>query len=185
MKGLSLNRQFAGIQILGEPIAEKLKRNVEISEIIVEPLANIYEKKEDGEGIGDYTVNILAYVAKEKHLEDLALSCSSFSVFKNEQGNNLLAIKYNGLVGVNTWINVENSNNQVYCRDFEIVYDAKEKKNINKFDLYLISFDYTLTKTENINNISAEAIIVRDENLDPDTSRGTISTGKQGDDSYI
>ncbi len=92
---------------------------------------------------------------------------SSFPIKESQ-----IYIQYNGITSVQTQIPTTNPDSTIICRDFNLIYDSKEP-NPESFCFHSIVFEYSFEETDALN---AEAIIVKDENLDPETSRGTVST---------
>ncbi len=88
-----------------------------------------------------------------------------------------LFLKYNGIVKVVTGIDNNNGDGKseeqltpISCRGFELVYSSSHTLSYN---VYYIVFDYTIMEE---NAFHTDAIIIQDENIDPETSRGTVTT---------
>ena len=124
-----------------------------------EPLINIYKKSADNPST--FVVNIFTYIPE--NLNALAPVENSIALDEN------IYFQYNGVTLKETQIVTENDN-QASCRNFQIVFDGPE--NQPTFKLLQIQLEYTVLEgTEPV-----EAIIVRDNNLDPVLDRGTVTT---------
>lgn len=113
-----------------------------------------------------YRVTIGAYLPKE--LDELVKLESCFPILEN-----FVCIKYNGIGMINTSISTTNTNESVLCRNFDLIYKNTEPVGSGKYNLNVIVFEYTFISPSALN---AEAIMVRDVNIDPVTSRGTVCT---------
>lgn len=151
--GLQFNLNFATI-INSSPIPK--------SDISLQPVANIYKKKPSTKPRPKYTVNVFAYIPIQ--LNPLNQVDKSFTLI-----NNQVYFQYENVKEVETEIQTKN-NNLASCRNFKVVYDGPEKQ--QEFNLIHIQFKYQVSD----NTQTAEAIYVRDENLDPAIDRGTVTT---------
>ncbi|GAA3630653.1 hypothetical protein [Flavivirga jejuensis] len=129
-----------------------------------EPLVSIYKTQTEGA----YTVNIIARVPLS--VISLQNSCTPLSsgLFLNNEKT--LFLNYNGVSNISTSVNKPNE--ILLCRTFSVVYDSETKVN-EDYDLYHIQFNYSFLSK---NFQSAEAIIVKLNNTDPETDRGTVTT---------
>ncbi|MDO5979399.1 hypothetical protein [Flavivirga spongiicola] len=158
---MSASKQIGGIKI-DEPIFIEKFKSVTSEPInpdtsVPEPVSNIIEK-------GDkYNVNIFVYLPD--CLKEITHLDSAIMV------TNKIWLQYNGLINIATPIPNQPSGN-VLCRNFEVVFDSEEEHLKGYLDLYKISFNYSV----DTNSIEAEAIFVQSEDVDPETSRGTITT---------
>lgn len=133
-----------------------------------EPLVNIYEI--DNKGI--YTVNILSHVPQNlNQINDIDVESG---LFLNE--DKTLVLNYGGISSIETSVTNDSTNGKLPSRSFDIDYNCPDKDYQN-FDLYHIQFNYRMTSA---NAQSAEAIIIHDVNLDPETDRGTVATIRRG-----
>ncbi len=157
---MSTPLQLGGIAIDTPILLEKLEPTTPApahhTNVVPEPLANVIE-------MGDkYHVNIFAYLPD--NLIDLEHVESAAKV------SNKIWLQYNGLANIPTPIPNQPSGT-VLCRTFEVVFESQEEA--TKYpNLYRISFNYSVRA----HSVNAEAIFVLSENLDPKTSRGTITT---------
>ncbi|WP_369048240.1 hypothetical protein [Tenacibaculum sp. UWU-22] len=180
---MKANKQIGGIIINSASI--EILRKIPFTERILEPVANIIE----GDGYNQYWVNIFTNIPTPNSLIKIQPDSSILLPYRPPEPENDIAseektkkkeieivdsvyLKYNGLIGIPTWINSNRGNQRVYCRDFEVLFKAEN--NIEDFNLVRISFDYSLKNPDY--NVEAEAILVRNENIDPRTSRGTVTT---------
>ncbi|WP_152286595.1 hypothetical protein [Flavicella marina] len=126
-----------------------------------EPLVNIYAV--EGK-INTYIVNILTYIGAQRNKLTAQQLENSLPI------NKQVALRYNPPIAeINTEIK-----QGVTCRDFQIIFDGPE--NQTEFNKVHIQFEYSLIEGTQ----SVEAIIVRDNDLDPRVSRGTITTPIDG-----
>ncbi len=138
----------------------KLDKWVQSDQVPTGPLVNI----SDIEGTTDtpYTVTVLAYLPDNK-----------LNKVENTSGlslqSDLIYLNYYGGVVVKT-TNKGGEEVDLLCRDFRVEYNCKEKS--PKFNLYYIQFEYQLLP----GTPSVDAIIVRDDDEDPRTDRGTVTT---------
>ena len=65
-------------------------------------------------------------------------------------------------------LNKEGSTNTIKCRDFRVEFNCTEET--TEYDLYYIQFTYQIN-----DGSSADAILLRDEDEDPETDRGTVT----------
>lgn len=137
---------------------------IPLNEISKQPITNIYKSDKGSKETPIYTVNILSYIPQEINKNPKADGSGFFVVPE------LVFFQYNGTSLVETEV-VTTNENRVTSRSFEIVYDGTEKQ--TEFDLFHIQLEYHLTGDL---QQAVEAIWVRDENLDPRTDRGTVST---------
>ncbi|QMU65261.1 MAG: hypothetical protein GKR88_13810 [Flavobacteriaceae bacterium] len=176
--------QIGGI-IINSTSVEILKEKIPVAEIISEPVYNIIE----GGTYNQYWVNIFTNIPNHELLIETSNLDSSvllnYGNFESEYNTDnkesktkkrsemaILYLKYNGLVAISTWINSDRDNKRVHCRSFEVLFNAK--RNIQDFNLVRTSFNYSVKNPNN--SVNAEAILVRNENIDPRTSRGTVTT---------
>ncbi|GAA3625675.1 hypothetical protein [Flavivirga jejuensis] len=153
------------IEIAGINFKYICHEKFDLSESIIgtppyDPLIKVENTLEENK----YIVTVGSYIPYS--LDVVTMPSSSLEIIEN-----YIYIKYNGNTNVNTLIPTTNPNGKVICRDFNIVYESKPDS--TKFCFYLITFEYTFVFQ---NALQVEAVIIRDENLDPETSRGTVST---------
>lgn len=145
----------------------KVFKNETVGKFEISPNYNPLIKIENCFKEKSYTVTIGTYLPNELNEIKESMCSSAFEVISK-----YLYIKYNGITNINTEITTKNIDEMVLCRDFDLIYDSKIS-NSTKFCFYLIEFQYYFAKKE---AFGAEAIIVKDENLDPRTTRGTVTT---------
>ncbi|AUP78596.1 hypothetical protein [Flavivirga eckloniae] len=157
---MSLPQQIGGIEINSISF-EQLKLDVDTLNAISEPTASVIEKSNN-----EFNVNIFTHLPAT--LKVIQSMNSAFKVNEN------IWVRYDGLLNISTPITSHPPG--IPCRSFEVVYEAQEP-NPSVFILYKISFDYSITTPES--GVEAEAIFVRNNDLDPRTSRGTVTTIRQ------
>ena len=122
------------------------------------PLVNVSEA-ENGNNI-PYTLTVLAY-----------LPSNTLNPVENTNGLSLkgdtIYLNYYGITPVEI-LNKEGSTNTIKCRDFRVEFNCTEET--TEFDLYYIQFTYQIN-----DGSSADAILLRDEDEDPETDRGTVT----------
>ena len=112
-----------------------------------------------------YTVTVLAYLPSNQ----LNSVCFSPEVInKLELIKKDIYLTYYGVKVVTTLD--RNQNRQlVDCRDFRVEFNCKEVA--DTYDLYYIQFEYQLLE----DTLPVDAIIVRDDDEDPELDRGTVT----------
>lgn len=133
------------------------------------PLVNV----SDLEGTIDtpYTVTVLAYLPGGQELNDIPVERRTGLPL---QGNQIY-LNYEGVKVVTT--TDRNGNRQlVDCRNFKVEFNCEEEAEV--YDLYYIQFDYELCE----GTPSVNAILVRDQDDDPETDRGTVTMPRDGED---
>ncbi len=151
--GLHFELKFCN-KVNTEPI-----NGMEISQM---PLASITQ----AQSLDTYEVNIMQYVPT--NLEDIPVhNQSSFYLVADK-----LLFTYNGVSIEETSIGEA----KITCRNFTIDYDNRDD-NPKEFNLYHTKLHYNITQSL---GQSVEAIIVFGQNLDPETSRGTVTTVRDG-----
>ena len=122
---------------------------------IFQPMVNVIASSESN----IYKVNIIAAIPEDSKLTPINEIENGISLDENRT----IWLQYSG---------VESNNETLDCRVFNIVYKCDEPMDSDlKYNLSLISFEYNMEGAQ-----SANAIVVYDVNLDPETSRGTITT---------
>ena len=141
---------------------EKLKTSIAAADIATGPLVHMSTPEE---GDNEYTVTVLAYVPSGKTLNPIPQA--------NRTGlslnGNKLYLNYVGPINVESFDKADGSFTQKVCRDFLVEFNCDE--DAVSFDLHYIQFTYSVNEGTN----SVDAILVRDLNDDPRTSRGTIA----------
>lgn len=158
-------------------------------EVSQEPLVNIYNN-----GNGTFTINVVAFLPDDiEKIDDKELDNSSFFIDRDKK----IAFSYNGVSGVSTGISTTHPNDAVFTREFQVIYKSEYLNSFNgnaihtasegkkdksdkdpKFNAYHIKIIYGFISC---NFQSAEAVIVKDKNLDPETTRGTVSSSTRPD----
>jgi hypothetical protein len=142
-----------------------------INKISKEPLISIYKKT-----IGDakppvyetpttFVVNIFCYLPKTLNVLDESDVPNKITLISN-----YVYLQYNGPINKATEIITKLPNQEITCRNLEIVYNAPE--NQPTFKLFQVQFEYQVLD----GTPSVEAIIVRDNDVDPKIDRGTITS---------
>lgn len=162
---MSQNINIAGLQFELQLCKKMNETPLESWEISNQPLANVYTDQEPN----SYTVNILSYIPTT--LENIAEINQPYLDLLPEDPAKLI-FTYEGVNLIKTSINKPGEDNIVLCRNFMIDYNSSQQDPV-QYNLYLIKLTYNLV---NDNAQSVEAIIVHDRNLDPETSRGTVTT---------
>lgn len=134
-----------------------------ITSVSQQPLTNIYTNESDD----GYIVNILAHMPTDLIELKADTISSGFYIDSNQK----IYFNYNGITRIRT--SIENHNKGIIlCRDFNIEYDSISNTP-SVFDLYYFQIEYKILSQD---TQSVEAIIVQDKNLDPETTRGTVTT---------
>lgn len=132
------------------------------AETCLTPVVNISKSQ----SLDTFEVNIMLYVPTELwNITDRTQS--SFYMLTGEDEKKML-FSYNGVSIEKTSIGEQH----VTCRNFSIDYDNRQENPVN-FDLYHTKLHYSIIENS---GQTVEAIIVHGKNLDPETSRGTITT---------
>jgi len=143
---------------------DKFNANIPATDVPSGPLVSMSDLKEQGSQ-SYYTVTILAYLPSGKVFNDV-----------NEgkmNGVSLLGNKiYLNYYGVTVATSLDRNENRELsqCRDFRIEYNCEE--GAKEFDVFYLQFNYSLDR----GTLSADAVLVREVNDDPDTDRGTRTT---------
>lgn len=163
-------QELAGLQLQIE-LFKKLnetpfKPGLETS--IFDPLVSVKPTDEEH----TYLMNIVACIPEGTSLKSNTDIQSAIAL----STENKVHLKYNGLSRTPTDITTTNYEGKVICRSFEIVYDCEDSTPSN-YEFYLIVVKYTVLNA--IYAINAEAVILFDQNVDPELSRGTVTTAKK------
>lgn len=122
------------------------------------PLVNI--SGVEGGNSTPYTLTVLAY-----------LPSNTLDPVENTTGlalkENLIYLDYYGITAVNV-LDKNGNSNTIQCRDFRVEFNCKEETTV--YDLYYVQFTYQIN-----DGSSADATLVRDEDEDPETDRGTVT----------
>lgn len=165
-----MTQEFAGVQLQIE-FFKKLNENVfqpESETSVFDPLVSVKSSDEDN----TFIMTIVACIPEAVSLKTNTTIQSSIVVDTESK----VHLKYNGISRISTDIGTTNFEGKVICRNFEIVYDC-EKSNPTNYEFYLIVAKYTLLNP--LDAINAEAVILHDKNIDPELSRGTVTTAKK------
>lgn len=135
---------------------------------IFDPLVSVKPTDEED----TFIMNIVACIPEAKSLQPTTDIQSTIAL----DTENKIHLKYNGLSRIPTDIGTTSYEGKVICRSFEIVYNCKDSSPKN-YEFYLIVVKYTLL--DPMYAISAEAVILFDQNIDPELSRGTVTTAKK------
>ncbi len=143
---------------------EKLKEGILFENKPKGPLVNMSDVEKGS--YKPFMVTILAYLPSNE-LNKVCLSPDVIN--KLELLKNYIYLTYYGVKVVTT--TDRNGNRQlVDCRDFRVEFNCKEIA--ETYDLYYIQFEYQLVGE----TLPVDAIIVRDDDEDPELDRGTVTT---------
>lgn len=128
------------------------------------PLVNISDV-EGGNGT-PYMLTVLAY-----------LPSNTLNPVENTSGlplkGNTIYLNYNGITPVNI-LNKKGGTTTIQCRDFRVEFNCEEET--TEYDLYYVQFTYKIN-----DGSSADAVLLRDDDEDPELDRGTVTTPILGD----
>jgi len=141
---------------------EKLKTSIAAADIATGPLVHMSTPEE---GDNEYTVTVLAYVPSGKILNPIPQANRTGLPLKG----NKVYLNYVGIIDVESFDNADGSSTQKVCRDFLVEFNCDE--DAASYDLHYIQFTYSVNEGTD----SVDAILVRDLNDDPRTSRGTVA----------
>ncbi|WP_299108762.1 hypothetical protein [uncultured Tenacibaculum sp.] len=143
----------------------KFDTNIDAANKPTGPLINM----SGAEGGNDtpYTVTVLAY------LPDNPLNPLENTSGLQLQGNQIY-LNYYGINPVKV-LNKQGGSDTLQGREFRVEFNCEEEASL--FDLYYIQFTYQV-----ISGASADVIWVRDQNDDPETDRGTVTTPMEDED---
>jgi hypothetical protein len=123
------------------------------------PLVNISDV--EGGNNTPYTLTVLAY-----------LPSNTLNPVENTTGlalkEDLIYLDYYGITAVNV-LNKEGNTTTIQCRDFRVEFNCEEEA--AEYDLYYVQFTYKIN-----DGSSADAVLLRDDDEDPETDRGTVTT---------
>ncbi len=164
----SITRQIGGIS-LSVKLAKKLNKSGEtipLQEISESPLVHVSVVESEGNETFDVTIiafipAMLSFIEEPESAIEMPLDHNRNSIF----------LQYNGIFRLQTPIQTNQEDNALLCREFELLY--KTSDNNIYYDAYMFVINYGLMYK---NMQKAEAIVVMDKNLDPETSRGTVTT---------
>lgn len=135
--------------------------NVDAANRATGPLVNI--SGAEGGGATPYTVTVLAYIPSNQPLNPVD-NTSGLQLQSNQ-----IYLNYYGTANMQT-LNRQGAWDTVLCRDFRVEFNCNEQA--SQYDLYYIQFSYQLDPGTD----SVDAICVRDQDDDPETDRGTVTT---------
>ncbi|CAM1348891.1 hypothetical protein [Tenacibaculum insulae] len=122
------------------------------------PLVNISGIK--GGNNTPYTMTVLAY-----------LPSNALNSVENTSGlalkDNTVYLNYYGITPT-TVLKKDGTPEVIDCRDFRVEFNCKEET--TEYDLYYVQFTYQIN-----DGTSANATLLRDEDEDPETDRGTVT----------
>lgn len=123
------------------------------------PLVNISDVR--GGNDTPYTMTVLAYLPSNKlnpvvNINGIALK------------DNTIYLNYYGITST-TILKKDGTTGTIQCRDFRVEFNCAEET--TEYDLYYVQFTYQIN-----DGSSADATLVRDEDEDPETDRGTVTT---------
>lgn len=128
------------------------------------PLVNISDV--EGGNATPYKITVLAYLPSGNTLNPVE-NTSGLSL----QGNEIY-LNYYGIKSVEI-LNKEGGTGTIQCRDFQLEFNCDETA--TEYDLYYVQFTYKIE-----DGSSADAVLVRDTDEDPETDRGTVTIPKKG-----
>lgn len=135
--------------------------NLPVANIASGPLVNTSSTENNNSS--PFTVTVLAYIPSNQQMNAVD-NTSGLSL----QGNQIY-LNYYGTVNMNV-LNKNGGTDTVLCRDFRVEYNCDE--GATTYDLLYLQFQYSLEA----GTPSVDAICVRDQNDDPETDRGTVTT---------
>ena len=142
----------------------KFDTNISANDVPTGPLVNM-SGNEDTQST-PFTVTVLAY------LPDNVLNPVDNTSGLQLQGDEIY-LNYYGVTPTEIF-NKEGGYTTINCRDFRVEFNCAEVA--SQYDLYYIQFSYELDPgTEPV-----DMILVRNENDDPETDRGTVTTPVNG-----
>lgn len=144
----------------------KFDTNISVDNVPTGPLVNM-SRDESGNSTTPNTVTVLAY------LPDNTLNPVDNTNGLQLQGNEIY-LNYYGVTPTQI-LNKDGGYDTVSCRDFRVEFNCDEVA--SQYDLYYVQFAYQLDE----GTPSVDMILVRSENDDPRTDRGTV-TGPISDD---
>jgi len=139
----------------------KFDTNISVDNVPTGPLVNM-SRDESGNSTTPNTVTVLAY------LPDNTLNPVDNINGLQLQGNEIY-LNYYGVVPTQI-VNKDGGYDTVNCRDFRVEFNCDEVASL--YDLYYVQFAYQLDE----GTPSVDMILVRSENDDPVTDRGTVTT---------
>lgn len=140
----------------------KLKTSICANDIATGPLVHMSTPEE---GDNEYTVTVLAYVPSKQILNPV---CQENRTGLQLKGNKLY-LNYIGPIDVEAFDNANGQPSNKVCRDFLVEFNCNEEA--TEYDLHYIQFTYSVDKGTDF----VDAILVRDRDDDPKTSRGTLT----------
>ena len=139
---------------------KKFDANISVDNVPTGPLVNM-SRIEEGNSTTPYTVTVLAY------LPDNPLNSVDNTSGLQLQGNEIY-LNYYGVTPTRI-LNKDGGYDTVSCRDFRVEFNCDEVA--SQYDLYYVQFAYQLDE----GTPSVDMILVRNENDDPETDRGTVT----------
>lgn len=122
------------------------------------PLVNISDV--EGGNNTPYKITVLAYLPN-----------NPLNPVQNKSGlpvkDDTIYLDYYGIKPVEI-LNKQGGTDTIQCRDFQVEFNCLEETSV--YDLYYIQFTYKIE-----DGSSADAVLVRDTNEDPETDRGTVT----------
>lgn len=143
---------------------EKLGSSVAASAIATGPLVHMSTPDNSN---APYTVTVLAYVPSKQLLNPIPEENRTGLPLKG----NKIYLNYVGTIDVESFDNANGQPTNKVCRDFLVEFNCLEEA--TEYDLYYIQFTYSVNEGTD----SVDAILVRDRDDDPETSRGTYTSG--------
>jgi len=165
----STGHQIGGIR-LSVKFATRLNKKDKTlppSEISKSPLVNVSVVESDKGKTFD--LKIVAFIPAMLSYVDTKPD-STIEMPLNNNGNSIF-LQYNGIFRLQTPIQTNQEDKALLCREFELLYEASDMN--TGYDVYMFVVNYELVFD---NMQKAEAVIIRDRNIDPETSRGTVTT---------
>ncbi|WP_422090119.1 hypothetical protein [Tenacibaculum ovolyticum] len=127
------------------------------------PLVNISDV--EGGNNTPYTVTVLAY-----------LPSNTLNPVENTNGlqlkEDLIYLDYYGITAT-TILNKEGGTATIQCRDFRVEFNCEEEA--TEYDLYYVQFTYQIN-----DGSSVDAVLLRDDDEDPELDRGTVTVPVSG-----
>ncbi|TDQ29748.1 hypothetical protein [Tenacibaculum caenipelagi] len=145
----------------------KFDTNISADNVPTGPLVNM-SRVETGNNATPNIVTVLAY------LPDNTLNPVDNTSGLQLQGDEVY-LNYYGVTPTQI-VNKDGGYDTVSCRDFRVEFNCAEVA--SQYDLYYVQFAYQLDE----GTPSVDAILVRSENDDPETDRGTVTTPIKDDE---
>lgn len=158
-------REVAGIRMCIISVTQLTATPISSTKIIAEPFLHV-ESCADG----SYRLHTIVFIPKMlAPFPKDQVTADLLPIKSTESEEAKIYLKYNGITQEATELTTI-LQNKILCRNFELLYDAIEGQ--SDYHVYKIVFNYALADSS---TMSANGIVMRDRNIDPETSRGTVT----------